>query len=216
MKTIIATLVIVTLLAGLGTALFIYSGVYDVSASTPHSRLVEKILEKTMHASIERRARDIQVPDLDSDELRLAGINDFEAMCVGCHGAPGKEPGPAGQGLNPSAPKLGESAAHMDPAELFWVTKNGIKMTGMPAWGATHGDEELWPVVALLTALPQLDAEAYAALKHRAKGMGHHAHDEPAAGGKMHTESDDKKPAATADRSEPEPEPEHDHNAHSH
>ena len=62
----------------------------------------------------------------------------------------------------------------MNPAELFWVTKHGIKMTGMPAWGATHDDEALWPVVALMTELPHLDAARYRALLASAGDMGHH------------------------------------------
>jgi len=83
-----------------------------------------------------------------------------------------------GQGLNPSAPDLADSAAHLSPAELFWVTKHGIKMTGMPAWGVTHDDDALWPVVALLARLPELDADSYQALLASAEGVGHH---EPAA-----------------------------------
>jgi hypothetical protein len=87
-----------------------------------------------------------------------------------------------GQGLNPPPPDLADSAAHMTPAELFWVTKNGIKMTGMPAWGATHADEALWPVVAFMTRLPELDGAGYAALLAEAQGHGHHAVGDDAGG----------------------------------
>ena len=51
-------------------------------------------------------------------------------------------------------------------------------MTGMPAWGATHEDDALWPVVSLMLKLPELDADSYQALLASAEGMGHH---EPAA-----------------------------------
>ena len=57
------------------------------------------------------------------------------------------------------------------------MTKNGIKMTGMPAWGVTHDDDAIWPVVAFITKLPELDATQYQALLAHAKGMGHHADD---------------------------------------
>ena len=85
-----------------------------------------------------------------------------------------------GQGLNPPAPDLAEAAMEMTPAELFWVTKNGIKMTGMPAWGKTREDDELWPVIAFLTRLPELDSEAYQALLTAADGTGFHNDAEPA------------------------------------
>lgn len=87
---------------------------------------------------MERRASEIDVPNLDDEELALAGVSDFAGMCAGCHGAPGQEPEAMGQGLNPPAPDLAESAAHMTPAELLWVTKNGIKMTGMDLPLAAH------------------------------------------------------------------------------
>ena len=84
----------------------------------------------------------------------------------------------------------------MTPAELFWVTKHGIRMTGMPAWGATHDDDALWPVVAFMTALPQLDGVGYKTLLEKADGIGHHATDEGAT-------VPDEKPA-------------HDHSTHDH
>ena len=127
---------------------FAYSGIYDVSASSSHSRIGNWLLSTTSHASVKRRAKDIAVPNLNDDALALAGVNDFRGMCAGCHGAPGQAPEAMGQGLNPPPPDLAESALEMSPAELFWVTKHGIKMTGMPGWGATHDDDAIWPVVA--------------------------------------------------------------------
>jgi len=71
-------------------------------------------------------------PSLDDEALQLAGINDFDAMCAACHGAPGQDPEVIGKGLNPPAPALKESVTHRTPAELFWVTKHVIEMTGVP------------------------------------------------------------------------------------
>ncbi len=85
---------------------FVYSGLYDVSATSPHSGLANWLMSTTMHASVERRAKDIEVPNLDDEALQLAGINDFDAMCAACHGAPGQDPQSMGQGLNPPAPDL--------------------------------------------------------------------------------------------------------------
>ncbi len=217
MKTILKTIGVGVLLTGVGAAAYMYSGLYDVGASTPHSGLSTWAMSTTMRASIARRARDIPVPDLNNDALVRAGVNDFEAMCVGCHGAPGKSRGPAGKGLNPQAPDLTEAAQQRTPAELFWATKHGIRMTGMPAWGATHDDESLWPVVALMVALPELDAKSYGELLASAEGHGHHSsdgtpgsampheHGEPA---NEHVEEDLEDAAKKA--------PEHDHSTHDH
>lgn len=174
MKKIITTfgVAIVVLLTVFG---FAYSGLYDVRASSPHSGIVGWYLSTTARASIERQARNVTVPDLGDEALVLAGINDYASMCVDCHGAPGKNPAAIAQGLNPPAPDLAKSARRMSVAELFWVTKHGIRMTGMPAWGASHGDNALWPVIAFTTRLPDLDEAGYEALLAIAAGHGHHA-----------------------------------------
>lgn len=180
MKILIVVLVF-TAASILGVIGFAYSGIYDVGATSPHSGFSSWLLSTTSQASIARRAADSDVPDLGDPALIEAGINDFDAMCSGCHGAPGKQPAAIGLGLNPPPPDLVKSAGHLSAAELFWVTKNGIRMTGMPAWGATHEDDALWPVVAFMMALPDLDASAYQALLKSAEGAGHHApadHDE--------------------------------------
>ncbi|MFP6817093.1 MAG: cytochrome c [Pseudomonadales bacterium] len=211
MKTILITVLLVALLGAGGAMLFVYSGMYDVSAQSPHSKLSNWVLGKTKDASVARRARSIAVPDLTSDVLRLAGVNGFEAMCVGCHGAPGKKPGPLGQGLNPPPPDLQHSAQEHSPAELFWVTKNGIKMTGMPAWGPTHNDEELWPLVALMSVLPELDAKAYGDLVARAEGVGHHAPMDNAEHARVQEVQTDAIPQAQEPKTSV-----HDHSTHEH
>jgi len=191
----IATFCAIALIVVLG---FAYSGFADVSAGSSHSSIVTWLLSTTSHASIERQAKDIEAPDLSDEAMARAGVNDFNGMCAGCHGAPGRDPEAMGQGLNPPPPNLAKSAAEMSPAELFWVTKNGIKMTGMPAWGVTHDDDAIWPVVALMTRLPDLDATQYQELMDSAGGMGHHADD---------SEQPDDAPVESE---------EHDHNAHEH
>jgi mono/diheme cytochrome c family protein len=229
MKTprVIFVFVIIGVVATMG---FVYSGFYDVSASSPHSGMVNWLLSTTARASIERHAKGVEVPGLGDEALALAGVNDFDSMCKGCHGAPGQDPEAMGQGLNPPAPDLAVSAADMTPAELFWVTKNGIKMTGMPAWGATHDDDAIWPVVALLQKLPDLDAAGYQTLLASAAGFGHHAdnaaddelahasgdhasddadHDAKESAGQQHDESEQRDDA-------PQVQEEHDHSTHEH
>ena len=223
---IITTLVIALVVGLLAVVGFAYSGLYDISASSPHNGFVSWLLSTTSHASIERHAKEIEVPNHKDDTLALAGIGDFDSMCAGCHGAPGQDPEAMGKGLNPPAPDLAESAQEMTAAELFWVTKNGIKMTGMPAWGETHQDDELWPVIAFLTRLPELDADAYQAMLASAAGMGHHSDDASAA---PHTHDGQGSEDATndhsgsdghdqpADREESAELPEeHEHGAHEH
>ncbi|MEN8375540.1 MAG: cytochrome c [Gemmatimonadota bacterium] len=161
----VLSVVFLTLLALLGAAVAVAtSGAYNVAATQTEGAVTEWALETVAHRSIARHARDIgAMPELDSAAL-VGGLDHFHGMCVDCHGAPGFDRTEAGQGLNPPAPDLDEVVAEGEwsDAELFWIVKNGIKMTGMPAFGPTHGDEDLWAIVAIMKELPDLSEEAYA------------------------------------------------------
>jgi hypothetical protein len=67
-------------------------------------------------------------------------------------------------------------------AELYWVIKNGIKMTGMGAFGPTHSEDELLGMVVFVKRLPKLKPEEYAAmiksvgLQEEREDDHHHSH----------------------------------------
>lgn len=141
--------------------LFIYSGWYNVSANEQENGIMKWILNTTKDRSIEFRSKDITVSDLNDSSMLKEGFEHYNEMCVSCHGAPGLEETEVSVGLNPTAPYLVKVAKEIDPKELFWITKNGIKMTGMPAWGKTHSDEKIWAIVAFVKKLPNMTAEEY-------------------------------------------------------
>ena len=141
--------------------LFIYSGWYNVSANEQENGIMKWVLNTTKDRSIEFRSKDITVPDLNASSMLKEGFEHYNEMCVSCHGAPGLEETEVSVGLNPTAPFLVKVAKEIDPKELFWITKNGIKMTGMPAWGKTHSDEKIWAIVAFVKKLPNMTAEEY-------------------------------------------------------
>jgi mono/diheme cytochrome c family protein len=88
----------------------------------------------------------------------------FRTMCVACHGEPGGKPSEMGHGLNPKAPELSEVVGRWSDSELHWIIANGIRMTGMPAFGATHKDEEIWALVEFLRTLSGRSPAQYRSL----------------------------------------------------
>ena len=144
-----------------GTLAFIYAGVYDIAATKPHFAVSQWVLRTVMERSVKRQARGVKVPDLDDPEKVHSGFRNFHAMCVTCHGAPGTPPSEIGKGLYPEAPDLAKAAKNWTRAELYVIVKRGIKMSGMPAWEATHSVEELWALVAFLKVLPTMPAAEY-------------------------------------------------------
>lgn len=146
--------------AALGAAV-IYFGWYDVSATGPHTVPVHAMLDVALTRSVKVRSADIDVPDLDSPARVQRGGALFRAHCVQCHGAPGLAPEPYALGMNPAPASLVGSARERPAAEMFWITRHGIKMTGMPAWQYRLTDEQIWDVVAFMRVLPTLSPEQY-------------------------------------------------------
>lgn len=73
----------------------------------------------------------------------------FQTQCSLCHGATGTGATAVGQSLYPKAPDLrGSSQAKSDGA-LFYSIRNGIRMSGMPAW-RQDSDEQIWGLVSLI------------------------------------------------------------------
>ena len=133
MRTMIATLLIAALLVVLGAGAVIYAGMYDVAATAPHWRVTEWLLETARTRSIKAQASGIPVPaGLDDPARLIIGVEHYAAHCAVCHGAPGVPKGDIGRGLSPPPPDLAKTAPLYNPAELFWIVKHGIKMTGMP------------------------------------------------------------------------------------
>lgn len=167
MKQILATIAMLIVLGVLAALAFIYSGIFNVAATVEDTPLLRWVLVTTREASVERHARGIAAPDLGGTERVENGFRIYRDLCAMCHAAPGRPASPMAKGLNPLAPDLLEAAEEMNAAELFWVTRNGIRFTGMPAWEASLNDQEIWDVVAFMKALPQMTPADYNALDRR-------------------------------------------------
>ena len=176
MRTVLASLFIAALLIVLGAGAVIYAGMYDVAATSSHWRMTAWLLANARMRSIKAQAAAIQVPPaLDDPAKALIGVTHYAAHCAVCHGAPGVPKGDIGRGRYPPPPDLAKTAALYTPAELFWIVKHGIKMTGMPAWG-DHTDDELWATVAFVEKLPGMSEQDYAGLMMAGMAHGRHHH----------------------------------------
>jgi mono/diheme cytochrome c family protein len=148
-----------------GGLAFMESGIYDVSASSGHNPLVAWVLHETYMQSLHRHAKNIVVPaDLVSAANFQAGARLYNSTCVYCHGAPGRELSSIGQGILPLAPPLLDAHRRNNPKLMFWVIKNGVKMTGMPSFGKTQSDQAMWQLAAFLSTGRGISAQDYDAL----------------------------------------------------
>lgn len=161
---IIGVLVVGGVLAGL---VLMYSGVFNVAATVVDSAALNWALVTVREASIGLHSRDVQIPEPGAVADRDNGFRIYRQECVMCHTPIGRTPQPMAIGFNPQAPTFGADADDMTPAGLFWVTKNGIRFTGMPAWGPSLSDREIWDIVEFMKTLPEMTAADYDAIDAR-------------------------------------------------
>ncbi len=173
MKTILLA-AIIGLVTGI---LIIWLGLYNVASNDKHLPLTKSFLELVRDRSIAVRSADIKVPDLNNVERVKEGAEHYAEMCTQCHLAPGMDDSELHSGLYPRPPVFSDPDYNNKPEVQFWVIKNGLKMTGMPAWYPAHTDEQIWDMVAFLQVVNTLSEKNYLELS-KSSGDGHnHSHE---------------------------------------
>lgn len=169
---LIGTLIVLLLLIAAAVLTVVYSGAYNVAMTNHDNRMMNHLLDEAMEKSVQRHAKGIAVPALNNPDMVRDGFRHYDAMCVECHGAPGVRHEEIAEGLFPDAPDLAKTAGDWKPEELYWIIKNGIKFTAMPAWGPTHRDPELWAMTAFVRKLPAMTAAQYQAMRDSMRASG--------------------------------------------
>jgi len=163
-KTIVATVAVLGV-AGLGGAyLFMESGRYNVGTTSQHWQPVHTLLEHGLLKSVRYQARNIEAPSLTAPQMIASGAAVYRARCVQCHGAPGVAQDDLGKSMQPVPGPLVDVTQRWKARELYWITRHGISMTGMPAWEFHLRDDEIWSVVAFLMHMAALSPQDYASL----------------------------------------------------
>jgi mono/diheme cytochrome c family protein len=163
LKTAAATLAVVAIAGVSGAWLVLESGWYHIGATRQHWQVVHSVLEQGMHESVKFHAREVRAPALGGAAQVARGAAVYRDNCAQCHGAPGVAQQNFAQAMQPLPGPLVDASQRWQARELYWITRNGIKMSGMPAWEFHLADADIWAVVAFMERLPTLSAGAYAA-----------------------------------------------------
>src|SRR5215469_3279153 len=160
---ILAGIGVLAIVIAVGAAVFFFGGFFNIAASEEDPAIVNWALIKVRMASISRHARDASPVNLEDPNIVRAGAQAFAARgCSNCHGAPGVNWQKFSEGLEPDPPDLKDIAGELSPAQLFWIVKNGINMTGMPSFKeAGAKDDEIWSVVAFVKKLKGVSESDY-------------------------------------------------------
>jgi mono/diheme cytochrome c family protein len=132
------------------------------SAKLEPTRFESTIARKLRRLGIPASSRQLRNPAPHSDEVVAAGRAHFAYHCAICHANDGSGRTETGRNLYPRAPdlRLAETQQLTD-GELYYIIENGVRLTGMPGWGAGSEDSKLasWHLVTFIRHLPQLTPE---------------------------------------------------------
>ena len=144
-----------------GALLLWVSRANGFSARTPPTA-VERVVMQALHwLSVPRAARAAANPVTFAPEVWTESRAHFADHCASCHANDGSGNTDLGRTLFPRAPDM-RLAQTQDKAdgELYWIIENGVRLTGMPAWGAGGGnDADTWKLVHFIRHLKELTPE---------------------------------------------------------
>lgn len=101
-----------------------------------------------------RAGGELAVRPANNDLSVAMGRMQYGARCASCHGQDGRTPTDVGLAQYPPTPALDSPEVQQwSDAELFWIIKHGIRLTGMPAFGNIHTDDEVWHLVHYVRSL---------------------------------------------------------------
>jgi mono/diheme cytochrome c family protein len=157
-----AFLLVLGLALVVGAAGLMYIVNSGVSAKEQPGRLEEFIAGRVRNMAIARRARSLTNPVEYSGEVIAEGRAHFADHCATCHANDGSGDTAMGRGMWPKVPDLRLARTQkLSDGELFWIIENGVRFTGMPAWGTGTNDSETasWHLVHFIRRLPRLTPE---------------------------------------------------------
>ena len=156
--------IIVTLLV-LACSAFAVSrlGLYPIGADNPPSSLERSLAGRAMDVYADKHKPDMENPTQPTAANLTEGAKEYEEHCAFCHGGAKAKISPMRDKFNPPAPQLINRIPHDPDNWLFWVTKHGVRMTGMPTWDGVMSDEEIWKIIAFIKHSNKLPPETAAA-----------------------------------------------------
>lgn len=138
------------------------SGAIPANADAKPGGLELWMAGTSLDATLERYAPKEQNPVALTDQNLLEGVRLFGKNCAICHGSAkgAKSPSPIAKGEYPKPPQLATDGVEDDPeAYSFWKIKHGIRLTGMPSFGGTLNDKQIWTLALFLKHMDKLPPE---------------------------------------------------------
>jgi thiosulfate dehydrogenase len=153
---IILTLIVLLVGASVATKM----GYVNFAADQPLPAFEKHVAMEAVDASTERHAPEQKNPVAATEQNLVEGAKLYMNHCAGCHGVPSNADSPFGHSFYPPVPQFFSDTPDMPDNQNFYITKHGIRWTGMPSWAKTLNDTQIWTLVGFLGNIEKLPAAA--------------------------------------------------------
>src|SRR5579863_10534258 len=136
-------------------------GTHGLSARERPGTVEQFVARQARALAVPKDARNREKPVPDSPQVQADARAHWADHCAACHANNGSGDVEMGKHMYPPAPDMRQpETQQMTDGQLFFIIQNGIRMTGMPAWGSgsQHDEEDSWKLVRFIRHLPQLTA----------------------------------------------------------
>lgn len=171
MRNFVRGILVTILVIGFGFWAYLRFGFADVRANVEPSRFESDLALTALNASAARHAARQQNPIAPTEGNLLDGARLYRDKCADCHGRPDNPESDYGRSFYPRAPQFIKMKPAQPENQNFYIIKNGVRWTAMPAWGNIMADSEIWQVVTFLGRLDNLPPSVQQEL-HKAAGSG--------------------------------------------
>ena len=159
---------------------------HGFSAKDEPSALEKTVARAVRNLSIPSDAKQAKNPIPATPENLAEGREHFADHCATCHANDGSGDTEMGRNLYPKPPDVRlPQTQNLTDGEIFYIIQNGVRLTGMPAWGDSHEADDNWKLVLFIRHLPTLTAEEKKDMERfNPKGADEHEHEGETPSGK--------------------------------
>jgi mono/diheme cytochrome c family protein len=162
----VAGIVVVLLLAiAAGGWLYLKKGMRGFSAREQPSRMETMVAGYARETAMPASAKARKNPVLLTPAVQQEAMAHFADHCAVCHGNDGSGQTMFGKGMYPKPPDMRDKTQSLSDGEIFYDIENGIRMSGMPAFGGDGSEEASWKLVHFIRHLPKLTAQEEAQME---------------------------------------------------
>jgi thiosulfate dehydrogenase len=135
----------------------VHFGKFPIGADNPPGKIERSLANMAMDEYVDRQPpAHVENPFQPTSDNLMEGAHLYEKHCSSCHGGAANKISPMRTKFSPPVPQLANRIPHDEDGHLWWVSKHGIRMTGMPSWSGILTDEQLWKTILFIKHSDQL------------------------------------------------------------